>query len=320
MTPRYAFIQALTRFSEHLFSWFEGSPRSLECVAQAVAGGKPRVFTPILTDALVRRGHTALALRLCEAHLRYLIDHPAWRMPSTSSPISRLAQPSPLPPIPHADKREALRHVLETCEFAGLRPFLCFGLLLGLVREGNFLPHDADLDIGFFYPDTSCADVTRVLQEAGYEITQLSPDPWPCRISARWKALKLGVDIVFFKREGPHLLTFARYMGKVLIRRRTSFNLQRTMFCGMEVWIPEAPERFLDENYGAWQKKAPYHHFILTSPLTDFSVPEVRYLLTTTVQNAVLRNLTPTLHTLIPLGVRHYNSALWNDLASRYTP
>jgi len=318
MTPRYALIQALTRGSERLFTLLEASPRLLERVARKIAGGKPRVFTPILTDALVRRGHTDLALRLCEGHLRYLLAHPAWRSAPTATPLGRLVQPSPLPPVAHADKREALRHVLATFEAAGLRPFLCFGLLLGLVREGDFLPHDADLDIGFFYPDASCADVARILQEAGYEITQRYPDPWPCRISARWKALKLGVDIVFFKREGPHLLTFARYMGNILIRRRTSFSLQRTTFCGMEVWVPEAPERFLDENYGTWQEKTPYHHFILTSPLTDFSVPEVRYLLTTTVQNAVLRNLTPTLQTLIPLGVRHYNDALWNDLASRY--
>lgn len=88
-------------------------------------------------------------------------------------------------PIDPGVKKIILHRTTSTLESNGIRPFLCFGSLLGFVRDGGFMSHDIDLDIGILYDETSCNKVKQVLEKNGFEIILYEPDPWPCRVIAR---------------------------------------------------------------------------------------------------------------------------------------
>ncbi|RBY77778.1 class I SAM-dependent methyltransferase [Geodermatophilus sp. TF02-6] len=56
------------------------------------------------------------------------------------------------------DRLGAVQDVLEDL---GLRPFVCYGTLLGAVREGDLIAHDDDADLGYLSSHEHPADVVR---------------------------------------------------------------------------------------------------------------------------------------------------------------
>src|SRR5262249_14237434 len=44
---------------------------------------------------------------------------------------------------------DAIGTVVTALEEAGVRPFLAYGTLLGAVRQGDFIGHDSDADLGY---------------------------------------------------------------------------------------------------------------------------------------------------------------------------
>ncbi len=177
------------------------------------------------------------------------------------------------------DMRDALNGALRALEAEGISVFICFGTLLGLVREGAFMAHDGDIDLGVFWPETSASATRAALKKAGYKILVFQRDPWPCRVKAQRTATDPVLDIVFFRRDGDRLQTYTRCYGDLLIRNRSPFGLERAELDGVLVRIPSPPELFLDENYEDWKERSAFHHYILTSPLTDFSRESVQLML-----------------------------------------
>lgn len=64
-----------------------------------------------------------------------------------------------------------LRDVSETLQKLEVRHFLAHGTLLGLVREGDFLPWDKDIDFALFDPgDKELLALQRSLEESGFSV------------------------------------------------------------------------------------------------------------------------------------------------------
>lgn len=299
-----------------ILNWIPGGPRVW---SRWLAWTRPRPSTLHLIDVLARGGHPALGLAVAEAHILYLLDHPEWRASRISRLRSgarkRLSQPVVLEVIPADEKAAVLAELVALFEARGARPFLCFGTLLGKVRHDDFMDRELDLDLGFFYPETRSEDVREALVSAGYTITVWEPDPWPCRVKALKPGSRLIVDVVFFKADGPFRLTYTPCLNRTLIRQRRGFDLERTTLRGVEVWMPTDAEVHLEENYGAWRVPSTYHHHILTSRLTDFTLPEVRYLLTSMLLNALVRGQDHEADALIGIGEEHYEEDLWQRLS-----
>ncbi|MGQ3684036.1 MAG: hypothetical protein ACUBOA_03335 [Candidatus Loosdrechtia sp.] len=177
------------------------------------------------------------------------------------------------------EKFRVLDKVLSVLEGNGIRPFLSFGLLLGMVREADIMNHDKDLDIGVFTSEALSGDVRGILLSAGFEVKHFEGGEWPCRIKVFDPLFPVSIDIVFFHRENDTLLTYVKYAGYTIIRKRKPFGLRQDTFLGRHVWVPSHPEEFLIENYGQWKVKPDYYHYILSSPLTDFSQPVIHYCL-----------------------------------------
>lgn len=294
-------------------------PGGAQALGYVLRKSRPRLYTSLLSDLLVERGHTELGLRVVEEHLAYLLKRPELIDRYRNTAAKRLARPLCPQTIPAERKAEVLSEVLSLFSARGWKPFLCFGVLLGKIREGDFMDHDMDLDIGFFYPETSCNEVRQALLAAGFKITLWEPDPWPCRLKAHKPGNPISLDIVFFKAAGAHRLTYSRYMMQTLIRKRKSFGLQPSTLRGIPTWIPDRSEDHLTENYGNWRVRSHYHHYILTSRLTDFSIPEVRYLLGVTLMNAIFQGRDSDIKALSSIAAQNFQDLLWKRLENRFT-
>jgi hypothetical protein len=216
--------------------------------------------------------------------------------------LQRLKQPRPgrarpRPPrgalrrLTHDDARAALRQVLARLDAAGITPFLSFGTLLGAVREGGFMAHDTDIDLGVFSDEASPEQLRRLFRwGSGLRLalpSLLDARALPVKVRHRSGA---SIDLVPFERHPDAFITRMRHQSHVLTRRRRPFGLRWMNFEGTRVCVPDPPEAFLDENYGDWRTPRARYHCVLSSRMPfDPHDPLVRYLLYAGIDDALAR-------------------------------
>jgi hypothetical protein len=292
--------------------WFR-KPRLVRGQIRLLEGFSFRKLSHFFYDALATAGHPELARDMLFEHIHTLIAAPVTLEPQSQKPYS-----PPLAMISCDEKHRVLTRVLGDLEGEGVRPFLCFGVLLGFLREGDFMAHDADLDIGILLNEHTCNQIHDILKNKNYIIDNIKPDPWPCRLKVTLRGAQIPVDIIFFHPVPGKLQTFAECYGHLLIRNRTAFELKRAEFQGIHAWIPERPEEFLAENYRDWRQKSDYHHWVLTSPLTDFSLPIVEYCLARELAYCLYRKRYHTVMRLLSIAKSNYpHSEFWQNLQLR---
>jgi SAM-dependent methyltransferase len=161
---------------------------------------------------------------------------------------------------------DAVEDVLARLADAGVDAFLAFGALLGAVRDGSFIPHDSDADVGYLSRHTSPVDVAResfalerVMIEAGYWTWRFSaadfkvivPDPEGGRAIDIFAGFVVGD--VFYLMPEVHAVNFSadviRPLGQVELHGRT-------------ITAPADPEALLEMTYGPrWRVPDPSFKF-----------------------------------------------------------
>lgn len=139
--------------------------------------------------------------------------------------------------------REALQDLTSTMNKSGLELFLISGTLLGLIRDGNFLCHDTDLDTGIFHgfhPE----QLKNAIYASGRFTIMAQRSPHCLRIR---HVNGTPIDIfTHYRTDGDF------WHGGVKVRWHNSpFGLKPARFLGLSVLIPDNPEKYLEENYGA---------------------------------------------------------------------
>jgi hypothetical protein len=206
-----------------------------------------------------------------------------------------VARPRPargtLSPLTHDDARAALKLVLARLHAAGVTPFLSFGTLLGAIREGGFMAHDTDIDLGVF-SDQASPESLRELFGWGSGLRLALPS----LLDARALPVKLrhrsgaAIDLVPFERRPEAFITRMMHQNHFLVRRRRPFGLRWIDFEGSRVCVPDPPEAFLDENYGDWRVPKANYHCVLSSRMPfEPDDPLVRYLLYAGLDDALAR-------------------------------
>jgi len=143
-------------------------------------------------------------------------------------------------------------------------PFwLSCGTLLGAVREGDFISHDLDLDIGIHIKDFK-KEIKDKFLDMGYELFRHFGS-YECGLEMTFR--KKGVLCprldIFCYYDGPYdkmwhsVWVEASSMGAGMHRMYSynydKFNLDTTMFLGEEFNIPSDVERVLEQQYGDWK-------------------------------------------------------------------
>lgn len=165
---------------------------------------------------------------------------------------------------------DAVEEVLEALEKVGVRPFVAYGTLLGAVRDGDFIGHDSDADIGYVSAFESPADAVREsfdmqrkLQDMGYAVHRYSGLGLKVLVKEMDGSLR-GLDVFGgFQRDGMLYL-----MGEVGHPFRDEWLYPRTTakLAGRDVPVPAVPDRLLEAMYG--------EHWRVPDPAFKFTTPE----------------------------------------------
>jgi SAM-dependent methyltransferase len=164
---------------------------------------------------------------------------------------------------------DAIEEVLDALHRAGVEAFPAYGTLLGAVRQGGFIGHDSDADLGYVSRRTAPVDVIREsyalqrrLAEMGYQVSRYSGAGFAVRIEERDGGSRTLDVFGGFLSDG-HLIV----LGEVRVPFRVEwvYPLGTTTLEGRTLPAPADPERFLTATYGPdW--RVPDPAFAFTTP------------------------------------------------------
>jgi hypothetical protein len=141
----------------------------------------------------------------------------------------------------------------------GVEYWLDFGTLLGAYREGDFLKHDLDLDLGMYLKDYS-PQIDQALQKRGFKkIKEYLIDDGNFGREITYSYKGVGLDIFFYTqiddtRAYYHDFLWMEKNGKKVLRpRQITLALEGTVplvFQGFTYKAPHPIEKHLADRYG----------------------------------------------------------------------
>jgi len=162
-----------------------------------------------------------------------------------------------------------LGDTLDILNRAGIAYHLDYGTLLGVVRDGDLIPWDGDLDIGVAAPDWPALEATfAAFRKCGWRVPHdLSAMPadgpgWRAgaprrltivsRIQLPFSIGRIRLDVAAKHAAGDHLWWFLD--GNLCRAPRAFFEGRREIaFEGRAARIPAAAEDYLALIYGDWR-------------------------------------------------------------------
>jgi len=161
---------------------------------------------------------------------------------------------------------DALDTVLGLLRAEGLEAFPAYGTLLGAVRDGAFIGHDSDADVGYVSRHTHPLDVIReshrvqrAVQQQGYPTSRHSGAAFKIDVPDADGSVR-GLDVFGGFFAGDHLAL----MGEVWapFEREWIFPLGTTTLEGRTFPAPARPEPLLEAMYGpGWKVPDPAFKF-----------------------------------------------------------
>ncbi|MGY1663988.1 methyltransferase domain-containing protein [Geodermatophilus sp. SYSU D00705] len=163
------------------------------------------------------------------------------------------------------DHLATVQHELEDL---GLQPFVCYGTLLGAVRDADLIPHDDDADLGYLSRLDNPADVVRenlelerALRQRGYSVTRHSGGHLQLTFGAGGGAPEFYIDVfTAFVVDRRTYLCFQVGADDLELATRSEVTLR-----GRRFPAPAAAEDLLAATYGpGWRTPDP--SFTFTTP------------------------------------------------------
>ena len=230
-------------------------------------------FSVFAAQALGKRRRFTPALQLLETAIRSAVERRRFELHDTPAP-SGFAKREDVSP---AHVHETLKAGVDALGSAGARPFLAYGTLLGWARENDFIPGDVDIDVGIFADELGADAIAVCLSRAGFTITRRAHPACPDVIKSRHVKTGIDFDVVIFIRTPAAFHTHWHQWGERVRRVRQPFELRPAEFHGVELFVPDPPEAFLDQNYGDWRTPSEFYHFLISPEIrTDFTNPLVQ--------------------------------------------
>lgn len=161
---------------------------------------------------------------------------------------------------------DSMETVIQVLEAAGVEPFVAYGTLLGAVRQGNFIGHDSDADLGYVSSATTPVDaiiesmqLQRRLERMGYPVDRYSGLGLKVSV-AEADGTRRGLDVF-----GGFMLGDMLYlMGEVgaPFRREWLYPRSEVTLAGRTFPAPAEPEHLLVAMYGpSWRVPDPAFKF-----------------------------------------------------------
>jgi tetratricopeptide (TPR) repeat protein len=186
--------------------------------------------------------------------------------------IAKLPDRSKQNPDPRAFENNAalaLADLNRQMDVLGVRSFLISGTLLGYVRESDFISWDKDIDVGVFTKDIDPAELEAAFDRMPeFNVRRLDFTADRLRVN---HSAGVAIDVFPHYEDGDgkvwHDGTATRWWN-------SPFELKTVEFLGLPTWVPEVPERYLDENYGDWRTPDPHFDARMDAPNVDVTDPD----------------------------------------------
>ncbi len=151
--------------------------------------------------------------------------------------------------------RETMDMIIDILEAEDIKVFPISGSLLGLYRDGKFMDHDKDADVGIFV--NGYDDVLRLVAKVCEQKRFYAPSMVKnTKESNAWNVAvydeenRTVVDLFFFYREEDHTVVGVYTACGLLKLAFTPFELVRSSLAGREYWLPNDIEQHLIDSYG----------------------------------------------------------------------
>jgi phosphorylcholine metabolism protein LicD len=162
--------------------------------------------------------------------------------------------------IPQKFNQEILSEVCNELEKTNIRYFPFFGTLLGIIRDGNVICGDDDVDI--YCPIQDEITVTEIMLEMGFD-KSINDTPYFAQFSKQRLQYTLLVDFYFYIETDDKILDHWNFLGRpfddekiMAIPKQIMFPLQKIEFFGAKINIPSNPPAILFFLYGKdWRRK-----------------------------------------------------------------
>src|SRR5690554_2521976 len=161
------------------------------------------------------------------------------------------------------DALAALKDLADTLPLESWPWYLVSGTFLGLHRDGGFLAHDYDIDVGIHGEQISVDDLVKVLAASPRFVTkkvdlhiEITQDE-----EGLLHLVKVPALVKLIHENGLNLDVFIHYTengrcwhGSIIHRWENSpFELEKRELEGVPVYAPKDADRYLTENYGDWR-------------------------------------------------------------------
>lgn len=186
----------------------------------------------------------------------------------------------------HRQIHQIFPTIIKKFDSLGIDYFICFGTLLGAIREHDFIKHDDDLELGVF-SDQYYSQLAWKFAEIGfkkqyrYYITgsQIKNEGFVEKYSNG----DIHFDLFVFSRNDKNIWcwSYLRDESNTLNAIKLQWpnsGLQRISFQGLEVPAPCNPEAFLEALYGKeWSKPCIYWVDTMAGNIAEINKKEGRF-------------------------------------------
>lgn len=152
---------------------------------------------------------------------------------------------------------ENLRDIVSIMKSHNIRVSPACGSLLGIIRDGNFIDWDEDIDLNILMEDLNkFKDSLWDLRDKGFELFRCD------RCGHLYSVTRNGeyVDFYIMEKISPEVRT---NMGPDFVLDKHLVNLMDWNFKGLTIQVPEEYESYLELMYGEWRTPVQYADFDL---------------------------------------------------------
>lgn len=173
-------------------------------------------------------------------------------------------------PTSLGEVREEARHALgliaDALAESGTAGWASYGTLLGLVRGGDVIAHDDDLDFAAG-PGSDPGALVRSMQARGFSLTEQTTGPQGVT-HQKFGFGKIEMDVYYLKMHHGDLVDeWTAYEHSVVHGRHRKGGTILRRFGSLELPIPENPEAYLEVMYGPeWRVPVTRWHPIHSPP------------------------------------------------------
>jgi hypothetical protein len=165
---------------------------------------------------------------------------------------------------------DSVEEVLGALSGAGVEAFPAYGTLLGAVRDGDFIGHDSDADVGYVSRHTHPVDVIREsfdlqrsMRDLGYPVTRYSGAGFKVEVTEA-DGTRRGLDVFggFFDDSDEETRLVLLGEVRAPFERSWVFPLGTTTLAGRTLPAPAEPGHLLEAMYGpGWKTPDPAFKF-----------------------------------------------------------